>query len=69
MTAKILLHKLHFWAALSLIALTVTPCSEPASPYGQAEIAFTSNIAQKWGKYHEPHLLFVYSPNIIQQQN
>ncbi|MCK6615742.1 MAG: T9SS type A sorting domain-containing protein [Ignavibacteriaceae bacterium] len=33
MSAKILLHTLLFWAALSLIALTATSCSESASSY------------------------------------
>ncbi|MCC6550429.1 MAG: hypothetical protein IT279_10200 [Ignavibacteriaceae bacterium] len=42
MTAKILLHKLHSWAALSLIALFAYSCSEPASPFGQTDITLTA---------------------------
>jgi hypothetical protein len=51
-------YKLLSWAALSLIALSAPSCSESASPFGQTEIAFTSNIAQIWGKYHK-------SPSIV----
>ncbi|MCC6550005.1 MAG: hypothetical protein IT279_08050 [Ignavibacteriaceae bacterium] len=44
MTAKIILHKLHFWAALSLIALSAYSFSEPASPYGQTDITLTAQV-------------------------
>ncbi|MCC6550926.1 MAG: hypothetical protein IT279_12750 [Ignavibacteriaceae bacterium] len=51
MTAKILLHKLHLWAALSLFALSAYSCSEPASPFGQTEItleALDASCTEVW---------------------
>ncbi|MCK6613730.1 MAG: hypothetical protein L6Q47_05790 [Ignavibacteriaceae bacterium] len=51
MSAKILFHKLHLWAALSLIALSAYSCSEPASPYGQTDItleALDASCTEVW---------------------
>ncbi|MBV6513092.1 MAG: hypothetical protein HRU80_03935 [Ignavibacteriales bacterium] len=39
---SILLYKLLFWAALSLIALSTYSCSEPASPFGQTDITLSA---------------------------
>ncbi|GMU84959.1 MAG: hypothetical protein AMXMBFR48_02010 [Ignavibacteriales bacterium] len=51
MTAKLLLHKLHLWAAFSLIALAAISCSEPASPFVQTEItleALDASCTEVW---------------------
>ncbi|MCK6615173.1 MAG: glucosyl transferase, partial [Ignavibacteriaceae bacterium] len=42
MSAKILLSKLLFWAALGIFTLGAYSCSEPASPYGQTDITLTA---------------------------
>ncbi|MCC6549393.1 MAG: hypothetical protein IT279_04915, partial [Ignavibacteriaceae bacterium] len=51
MVQKKLILQLHFWAALSLFALSNYSCSEPASPYGQTAItleALDASCTEVW---------------------